>query len=165
MPVANAAGRKSQVANQQANSSLRCIRARDANNSIDVPLLPPGEPCAARDDGHSGLSTGAKGGIAAGAVIVALLLAGSAAWLYRRKKRGRRSDTSQQSTSVSADGAEQDRKAEAVLNTNNEQKTVIGAGDAASRAGGVPSRDYKVQLDGTSMAELDGNRKPAELGL
>lgn len=73
MPVANAGARKSDFANQ-ANSSLRCVRARDPNTSIDVPALPSGEPWATVDEGHSALSDGARGGIAAGAVVEALLL-------------------------------------------------------------------------------------------
>ena len=160
MPVANAVASKSDFASQ-ANSSLRCVRARDPHTSIDVPALPPGEPWAAEDENHSGLSAAAKGGIAAGAVVVTLLLAGCVAWLYRRKPRSRRSEKSQQSTSVSANAAEQDHAAEALL--KNEQKVFFEA-DVGSCVEGKPSRDYKVQLDGIPMAELDGNRRSAELG-
>jgi hypothetical protein len=126
------------------------------NTSLEVPPLPPGEPWTTRDKGHSGLSAGAKGGIAAGAVVVALILAGYAVWLYRRR-RGRLSGRSQQSTSASA---EPDRKAEAMLKP--EQKTVVEV-DEASYVAGAPSRDYKAHPDSVTMAELDCNGRPAEL--
>ena len=159
MPVANAVARKSDFANQ-ANSSLRCVRARDLHTSLLVPALPPGEPWAAEDESHSGLSAAAKGGIAAGAVVVALLLAGCVAWLYWRKSRSRISEKSQQSTLVSANAAEQHHTTESLLKTEQE---VVSEADVGSCVDGQPSCDYKVQLDGRRPAELDGDRRPAEL--
>lgn len=158
MPVADAVDRKSEFS-KQANSSLVCIRARDPNFSIDVPSLPPGEPWATGDRGNGDLSAGAKAGIAVAAVVVALFLAGCTSWLYRRK-RSRLSKSLQQSTSNSA---EPDHWAGASL--SNEQKTMVEA-DVVSHAGGTPapSRNHKVQPGGIPMAELNGDREPAELG-
>lgn len=156
MPVTNAIDRKSEFPHQ-ANSSLRCIRARYLNTSMDVAPLPLGEPWVTGDHGKGRLSAGAKGGIAAGAAVVALILVCCAAWFYWRK-RSRLYGRPQQGDSASV---EPDRKAEASL--HDKEKTAAEA-KVASGMVDTASHDYKAQLDSTSMVELDANSGLAELG-
>lgn len=155
MPVANAA-RESEPYTR-ANSSLQCVRARDSGEiSEPVDPLPPGEPWAVEDNGDSGLRAGAKGGIAAGVVVVVLLVIGCAVWLYLRQG-SRRHAKPLGSAPV---GAEPNHEAKTLLGV--ECKKAVEASPAGNVAGKT-SYDHGAQVDRAAMAELSGDVRPIEM--
>lgn len=155
MPVANAA-RESEPYTR-ANSSLQCVRARDSGEiSEPVESLPPGEPWVIEDDGDSGLSAGAKGGIAAGGVVVVLLVIGCVVWLYLRKG-SRRHAKPLGSAQV---GAQPNYEAKTLLGV--ESKKAVEA-DPVGDVAGKTSYGHGTQVDCVAIAELSGDVRPIEM--
>ena len=125
---------------------LQCIRATDFSEGSRVaPALPQGTPWPK----PGVLSTGAKGGIAAGVIVLALSTAGILLY-FRGAKRKKRARTA-------TEAAQADRKTNNVDNLPPEADTDSGVHE-------LTSKDRKQELDSLMVSELgSSNSSPAEL--
>ncbi|KAK8165114.1 aspartic peptidase domain-containing protein [Phyllosticta citrichinensis] len=142
------------------NSSFNVAPALFPNNGAATNVLSiTNATTTAQDSGSSGLSTGAKAGIAVGVVAFALIVAGILGWfLYRRRKQQRLEREAQAAAKAKeAEGAEAAAAAAAAAEAEAEKKRG-GELDAAENS------RYEVQGDNDhSKAEMgaggDGEKR------
>lgn len=130
-----------------APSVLQCVRASNiSEGSRAAVALPEGTPWP--EPGGSGLSAGAKRGIAVGVVVFALIVGGLllCLWLVKRKKRAR------------AAAAQSD------VTPMEDDKNLPPEADAAYGVHELNPHDRKPEIDGVTVSELGGGGgKPSEL--
>jgi hypothetical protein len=143
MPVANV---KRTSFYSVAPSALQCVRTQEFSESSRVsPSLPKGTPWPSSSAG--GLSGKAKGGVIAGVVVFVVLVAGLLflLWLIKRKKR-------------------RAREAEAARLSVAPDEKLPPEADGSLAVHELDPRDKKPELDGVSVAEMEGGGgRPPEL--
>lgn len=145
MPVANV-DRKGEFTSW-ANSTLRCVRAKDIARGSRVPAaLPQGKRYHYSTGG--GLSKGALAGIVVGAIVAVGVLAGIALGLKRKR---RRTSAQKAGPSPAEDGGK--------------SIPLPPEADDAAQISELHSVDRKPELASAELVELRGDRsKPAEAG-
>jgi len=126
-----------------ANSSLRCLRVQDYGTDSRVsPALPAGQPYRY----SHGLSKGAIAGIVVGVVVGVAIVAGLLTWICLRRRKQAKST------------------AEASESRENGVREVKDPEMDGIEISELPPTDRKPEIQGSSILELSGHQRPAELG-